>query len=814
MSVAPPEDRAEQEPPSSASLPWRERAVPAPLPVPLTPLVGRAREVTEVGELLRRHDAHLVTLVGAGGVGKTRLALGVAEAVRPEFADGVAFVPLAPLTDPALVLPAIAQAFGVPESGDRSPAEGLTAYLHAKRLLLVLDNFEHVIEAAPALADLLAAAPKVVALVTSRTGLRLSGERVVPVRPLPLPDRHAGRDPGRLLACDAVRLFVERAQAVNAGFALTAENAPTVAAICRRVDGLPLAIELAAARLSHLPPAALLARLERRLPLLTGGARDLPARQRTMRDAIAWSHDLLTAEEQALFRRLAVFAGGFTLDAAETVAGDSDGRDGREATIDVLDGVASLFHKSLLRREAASGDEPRYAMLETIREFGLEALAAGGETAAVRAAHAAFYLALAERAWPDLAAGGAKGTAWLDRLERELDNLRVALTGLEQAGDAAAVLRLAAVLGPFWLLRSHRAEGRAWLERALARSPSDPAPSDARGRALEWAAVLAFTQGDRGRAAELAEDWLARCRRAGDAWGIASAVNLLGAIARAEGDGPEAEARFAEALALFRRLGDRSRVALVLCNAGALALGQGDPERAAALLEEALALYRELDDSYWTAVVLSNLALVASDRGDRQRAAALYAESLARWRAVGTKEGLVDWLARVATLAATGGRPEPAARLFGAAEALREAIGYRFERPEQARYERGVAVARTAAGGTALAAAWAAGRALPLEAALVEATAFLDAPAAPPALAAAVASHGLTPRELEILHLVAEGYSDKEVAARLFISHRTAMRHMTNILAKLEVGSRTAAVAAAHRHGLLGEPTRPSTPGR
>src|SRR6266852_4875421 len=441
------------------------------LPAPLTPLVGREQEIAAVCALLWRPEVRLVTLTGTGGVGKTRLALGVAAAVNADFADGICFVALAPLIDPGLVLSTIAQALGVQEQGSRPLLEGLQDHLREKQLLLLLDNFEQVVSAAPVVAELLVAAPRLRVLMTSRTSLHLSGEHEFAVPPLSLPDLRDLPPLDRLTQYGAIRLFIERAQAVKSDFALTKENAAAIAAICHQVDGLPLAIELAAGRSKLFSPQALLPRLRNRLKLLVGGAQDLPLRQQTLRGTIAWSYDLLDQAEKILFRRLAVFVGGCTLEAAEAVCHPD-----RDLEGDVLDAVERLVDKSLLRQEAQADGEPRLLMLETIREYALERLAASGETEATRRRHADYYLALAEQAEPLLA--GEQQVPWLNRLEQEHENLRAALTWVfQEAGGAdlhlkAALreqtLRLVGALWSFWYIHCHYREGKQWLQAALA----------------------------------------------------------------------------------------------------------------------------------------------------------------------------------------------------------------------------------------------------------------------------------------------------------------------------------------------------------
>ncbi len=468
------------------------------LPVPLTPLFGRHAERTALDALMRNGGDRLVTLTGPGGVGKTRLALAVAEQLGDAFPDGRVFVDLAPLRDPALLVPQIAAALGVRETANRALAGAVHDFLRERRVLLVLDNFEHLLPGAPVVADLLAAAPRVNALVTSRAPLRVRGEREFPVPTLRLPAETGAHDLDRLAAAEAVAFLVDRAQAVQPEFALTVDNAAAVIGICRSLDGLPLALELAAARAKILPPQTLLARLGARLPLLTGGARDAPERQRTLRRAIAWSDDLLDPQARQLFHRLGVFVGGWTLEAAEAVTNVA-------GSLDVLEGVAALADLSLIRLDEG-GPEPRYGMLETIREFAQERLAASGEDAAVRRAHAAYFLGLAEAGKPNL--NGAGQRAWLRRLEAEQPNFRAALEVLAASADHEAHQRLAANLGHFWWMRAHLAEGRAHLERALARSA---APTPRRAEALLGIGRIVTSQGD----LAAGETWLCRSEALG-----------------------------------------------------------------------------------------------------------------------------------------------------------------------------------------------------------------------------------------------------------------------------------------------------------
>ena len=775
------------------------------LPTPLTALVGREREAAAVAALLGSGEARLVTLTGPGGVGKTRLALRVASDLYGRFPGGIWFVPLAPIADPALVLPTIAYAVGVRDPGDRLLTDQMAVLLGDRAALLVLDNFEQVVTAAPVVAELLARCPWLKVLVTSRARLRVSGEHAFPVPPLMLPDPVGEAEIGPVRA-EAVQLFVARAQEADPAFTLSAANAAAVAETCRRLDGLPLAIELAAAWVPVLPPRAMVVRLQRRLPLLTDGPRDLPARLRTMRDAIAWSHDLLTTEEQVLFRRLAVFVGGFRLEAAEVVCAAEAGRGST-----TIEGIASLVDKSLIRREEGTTDGPRFGMLETVREFGLERLVASGEEASIRRAHAVCYLELAERAWE--ARTTHPGTKrWVAQLQPEHDDLRAALTWLDEAGAGAEVAQLAGALTWYWYFGDHWGEGRTWLERALTQGDADPSPS--RARALFGAALVALYQGDDNRAVALADQSLALSRDLDDASGAAAALFVLGVLAEDRGEYDRAVALLEEARAADRDSGASNLLTLVTYHLGIVTYGRGDHAGAAVLLEEVRDRWREEGDTVGTATVLSHLALMATEQGDAACAAANLADAvgLLSSAAVKHKRTVAFCLAGAAVIAASIGQAEHAARLFGAAAGVNAALGSTPALPERAAYERATAMARAQLGVPAFEAAWRGGAALSLEQAIAEAgTVAADVPPGTVSLAASTVHHGLTAREMQVLRLLAEGRTDRQIADALYLSPRTVHHHVASLLAKLGGGHRTAAVAAARAAGLL-PPSPPPSP--
>jgi predicted ATPase/class 3 adenylate cyclase len=723
---------------------------PNNLPLQPTPLVGREREVGEVVKRLRSEEVRLLTLTGPGGVGKTRLALQGGADLLEDFEDGVFFVALATITDPQLVPSTIAGPLGVKESAQQSLMESLKSYLHHKHLLLVVDNFEQVLEGAPLVGELAGACPKLKVLTTSRTPLRLYGEHEYSVPPLTLPDPLRPPSVEGLTHYEAVRLFIERARAAKADFSLTNDNAPAVAQICARLDGLPLALELAAARIKLLTPQSMLARLGNRLKLLTGGARDLPERQRTLRSTIEWSYGLLEEGEKVLFGRLSVFVGGHTLEAIEAVC-DAEG----DLPVDVLDGVESLVDKSLLRKEEGPEGEPRFAMLETIHEFAREKLEENGETESLRKLHARYFLALAEAAEPGLR--GPEDAEWLERLEAEHDNMRAALSWVLEQGEVELALRLGGSLWMFWEARGHYSEGRRWLEAALEKT--NGASAAARAKALEGFGWLVYRTGEIDRAVVAAEDglklseeaglgdavaanflrrlgWMAEVRghherakelleeslrlsrNADDKFGIAAALLMLGSTLGALGDRTREKQLHEEGLALSRELGYGSTLGILLFSEGYRLLLQGEYERGAGLIEEAAALYRERGYRGGLEYFLDNLGWAALLGSDRERARTYYQESLTLCKELGDKIIASESLEGMACIFASEGEAERAARLFGAAEALREAVGYQHEPEEDALREPYLAMAHSQLDEAAWHEAWTGGRAMTLEEAI------------------------------------------------------------------------------------------------
>ncbi|MBV9602437.1 MAG: tetratricopeptide repeat protein [Chloroflexi bacterium] len=779
------------------------------LPRPLTSFVGRERELGQLEQLLA--GSRLLTLTGAGGSGKTRLALHLAMAVAERFEHGVVFVPLASVFDAGLVLPTVAQALGLAEIGPREPLAALGDYLQTRHLLLLLDNFEHLLSAGPALMELLGNCPRLKLLVTSRSPLRLSAEQEYEVPPLTVPDARwldtTDADPVAVLQCsEAVRLFVERARAIKPDFAVTAHEADAMANICRHVDGLPLAIELAAARVRFLPLATIAARFagtpwQRHgspLQLLAGGVRDLPARQQTLRATIAWSYDLLTTSEQALFRWHSIFFGGASLEAIHACAAAAGivDREWTVATDDVLTDVEALVAKSLLVRRRGPGGEPSFDMLETIREFGLERLRDAGALDSARRWHAGHYLMLTEQAEPHLRSADQR--AWLDRLEAEHDNLRAALEWALTNEEGATGLRLSGALAWFWLDRGYTSEGRRWLDRTLAAAGGTPA---ARLKALCGAGWLAHVQRDARAARAHLDAAVALACELGDRWALAWARHVLGRVAYFSGDATTARTLAEQSLVAGRELGDEWLVAWALHLLGLAAHIAGRYAEARAHYQQALSIRRRIDHVEGTGICLVLLAMVAYREDSLDEARTLAHESLVTLRELEARWTVHNPLVTLAVIAGAMGKPEQAVRLAAATEAFSQVVDVAPVPLAETMLRETLARARSRLGEATYTAAWAAGRALSLAEAVAEALALSSAPQPSPSARASPAS-ALTPREAEVLRLIAGGQASKEIALALAVSVTTVERHITHVYDKLGVRGRAEATAYALRHGL------------
>ena len=763
------------------------------LPLQLSSFVGREKELVEVRRLLE--DTRLLTLTGPGGCGKTRLAVVAAGELVEEFEDGVWMVELATLSDPHLVPQAVTSVLGAREQPGRSLTETLSAHLRTRKLLLVLDNCEHLIEACAELAEtLLRSCPELRVLATSREALGIVGEVAWPVPSLSLPDLRRLPEAESLPQYESARLFVERATAVNPSFALTEQNATAVAQVCYRLDGVPLALELAAARAKVLPVEQIAERLDDCFGLLSAGGRTAMPRHRTLHATMDWSHELLSEDERVLFRRLSVFAGGFSLRAAESVCAGEDLE--REEVLELL---SHLVDKSLVvARE--EGGEARYRLLETVRQYGREKLDESGEEAEVGRRHAGFFVGFAEEAERELR--GPDQARWLTRVETEHDNIRAALSwSLGERGDADSGVRLAAALWAFWSTRGYLSEGRRRLESAISRS--GPAASLARAKALNGAGWLAAYQDEYGAAKALIEESLVLNRELEDKEGIAASLaNLCGVAMLGQRDDIPMAALLEEAIPLRPELEDRRTVGNLFLLEGKVEFARGDLERAVALSEEGLAQYREAGDARGIARCLIEIGFVTLTQGDYERATTLLQECLCLARELDHKLYIQYCLTMLGGVAASQGRPVLAARLWGIAEVMSETYDTRFTRVSHALidYEDRLAAARSQLDEAAWEAAWAEGRAMTLEQAVEYA---LEREATPEPTTPEPYPAGLSARETEVLRLVAQGMTNAEVAEKLYISPRTVNWHLGSIYRKLGFHSRTEATRFAIEHGLL-----------
>ncbi len=783
-------------------LAYRELPVAVPVssqrssvPIPRTRLIGRERELATASAFLLEDAVPLLTLTGPGGVGKTRLALAIAQDVAEHFAEGVVFVDLAPLADAGVVAETVADCLGVSRGGDHPIPDTIVAALRTEQRLLILDNCEQVLAAvADLVAAVLSGCPAVQVLVTSRAPLRVRGEQVLAVRPLSLP-ASGSTTPSEVLEAAAVQLFVYRARSTEATFTLEAQHAAAVAAICQRLDGLPLAIELAAARVTILPPVALLALLSQRVHVLDGSRRDAPARHQTMQAAIAWSYDLLPQEEQAFFRQLTVFAGGWTLEAAAEVTALP-----LPETLSRLETLVD--HSLVIRRPSPDAAHPRFGMLETIREFGLVRLAEGGEADEARERHATFFMTLAEASELHLHGAGSDQAGWLARIDAEFNNLRAGIRWFLAQHDGTRALRVIVGLEGYMGSRFNGAEVRPWIETALALAPD--APPTLLAGAYFSLSVRIWQMGDGTAALAAAQEALAQAEVTGDPFAIGRALLSVGWAWELSGDAEHYLAALERAVPLLRQSDRPDVLALALSCLGVLQAEFNELAVAQALLDEALSLHVHLDDPMGRATALAHLGNLARAQADYPRAVSLAAQAIAIAQTVGDEGVIIMFsVADLAKVMFKTGQPERAARILGAIAARQEATGFMVVLADN-EVKRTVTEVRAALEDVVFSRAWEAGRQLAWEDAVRDALAALDPEPAPtqrPTTAAVV--FDLTRREREILALLCQRLTNPEIAAQLFISPRTAGTHVANLLAKLDVANRREAAAFAVQHGLL-----------
>jgi predicted ATPase/class 3 adenylate cyclase/DNA-binding CsgD family transcriptional regulator len=763
-------------------------AHPHNLPPQPTPLIGREAELDQTRAVLLDEGVRLLTLTGPGGTGKTRLALQLAAQVIDRFRHGAFFVPLAHISDPEMVIPSVAQALGVNETPGRPLLHNLQEYLADKQTLLLLDNLEQ-LQQAPFVVDrLLAASAELKIIATSRERLRLSWEHEFPVPMLDVPQHWKG-DLDALSRNSAVALFVSRCRFVQRDFSLTLENAEAVATICARLEGLPLAIELAAARIKILSPQEIATRLDDQLRLLRGGPRDAPERHQSLQAAISWSYALLVPEEQRLFRRLAVFRGGFALESAEAI-GDDD-------QTDVLDGLSSLVDKSLLRRIGAPGGVTRFLILETIREYGVERLAAEDELSEIRTAHARHFADLADDVEEHLI--GPEEEDWMQRLGRDLENLRAAVEWSLQSEGRSAAARLGIGFGWLMYLRGYLTEGRARVSQILDKVGDEP---QLRARLMFPAGVLAWSLGD----FDTAQGWLEGALRLfiehGDAKRQAGVSAFLGHVARSRGRIDEANKLHHTALETYRSIGNEKGVAWALYDLGLAARDRGQDDEARALHEQSLALFRKLGYRWGMAWALWNLGVVAHRRGDDAAARDHFRESLELYRVLDDRRGIAQCLEGFAAVSFVAGRPAEATRLLAAADTLRTGLGAPLALSDRREYDRILEGLKAALNSAEFDEEWRIGRTLDLDAAIQITLEVTPSKPPPAARQTGMLREILTPREREVATLVARGLSNRDIAAKLGVAERTAISHVEHIMNKLGLHSRAQIAAWAVRQGL------------